>query len=199
MCILFSATINETLHKKEEDIQILKDKLLNLEASNKQLEEQRDAYRTEVEHIKGREESGSQQIANLKAQNQELNEDVTLLKNLVYRLNVELDRYQQKLHKVGATELPPLKFTPSEVQEKEASMSWRNVDKNALGPLLEAYQEAIKEKNDLIRDYEQDLNTFVAKCKQIVTENEKLYQDLEEANKQVSTLLHLLCLDQESA
>lgn len=152
-----------------------------------------------MEHIKGREESGSEQIANLKAQNQELSEDVTLLKNLVYRLNVELDRYQQKLHKLGATELPPLKVTQSEVQEKEASMSWRNVDKNALGPLLEAYQEAIKEKNDLIHDYEQDLNTFVAKCKQIVTENEKLYQDLEEANKQVSTLLHLLCLDEESA
>ena len=135
--------------------------------------------------MKGREESGSEEIAKLKAQNLELNEDVTLLKNLVYRLNVELDRYQQKLHKLGATELPPLKVTPSEVQEKEASMSWRNVDKNALGPLLEAYQEALKEKNGLIRDYEQDFNTFVAKCKHIVTENEKLYQDLEEANKQV--------------
>lgn len=149
--------------------------------------------------MKGREESGSEQIANLKAQNQELNEDVMLLKNLVYRLNVELDRYQQKLHKLGATELPLLKVTPSEVQEKKASMCWKNVDKNALGPLLEAYQEALKEKNDLIHDYEQDLNTFVAKCKQIVTENEKLYQDLEEANKQVSTLLHLLCLEEGSA
>lgn len=151
-----------------------------------------------MEHIKGQEESGSEQIANLKAQNQELNEDVMLLKNLVYRLNVELDRYQQKMHKLGAKELPPLKVTPTEVQEKEASVSWKNVDKNALYPLLEAYQETIKEKNDLILDYEQDLNTFVAKCKQIVTENEKLYQDLEEANKQVSTLFHLLCLEDGS-
>jgi chromosome segregation ATPase len=117
----------------------------------------------------------------------------------VYRLNVELDRYQQKLHKQGATELPPLKVTPSEVQEKEASMSWRTVNKNALGPLLEAYQETIQEKNDLILDYEQDLNKFVAKCKQVVAENEKLYQDLEEANKQVSTLLHLLRLEEGSA
>lgn len=149
--------------------------------------------------MKSHEETGSEQIAFLKAQNQELNEDVTMLKNLVYRLNVELDRYQQKLHKQGATELPPLKVTPSEVEEKEASVSWRNVNKNALGPLLEAYQETIKEKNDLIHDYEQDLHKFVARCKQVVAENEKLYQDLEEANQQVSTILHLPCLEDRSA
>jgi centrosomal protein CEP89 len=133
------------------------------------------------------EESELEQTAALKAQNQELSEDVALLKNLVYRLNVELNRYQQRLHKQGsAGELPPLKIVTNEVQEKEASASWRNVNKDALGPLLEAYQETIKEKDDLIHSYEQDLNRFVAKCKEVVAENEKLYQDLEEANKQVS-------------
>lgn len=166
---------------------MLKDKFLKLEANCKHLEEQRDNYRTELEGMKCREESESEQITALKAQNQELNEDVTLLKNLVYRLNVELDRCQQRLHKQGsAGELPPLKTVPAEVQEKEATAAWRNVNKNALGPLLEAYQETIREKDDLIHSYEQDLNKFVTKCKQVVAENEKLYQDLEEANKQVS-------------
>jgi centrosomal protein CEP89 len=183
---VFSATINETLRKKE-NIEILKAKLLKLEENNKHLKEERDAYKTELEHMKSQEETESEQTAAVQAQNQELNEDVTLLKNLVYRLNVELDRYQQKMHKQGGTgELPPLKIMPSEVKEKEASMAWRNVNKNVLGPLLEAYQETINEKDDLIHIYEQDLNKFGAKCKQIVAENEKLYQDLEEANKQVS-------------
>jgi centrosomal protein CEP89 len=168
---------------------MLEDKLLKLEANSKHLEEERDRYKTELESITCREESELEQTIALKAQNQELSEDVILLKNLVYRLNVELDRYQQRLHKQGSTgELPPLKTVPSEVQEKEASASWRNVNKNALGPLLEAYQETIKEKNDLIHSYEQDLNKFVAKCKQVVAENERLYQDLEEANKQVSII-----------
>jgi centrosomal protein CEP89 len=185
--IVFSATLDEALHKKEEIIEMLEDKLLKLEANSKHLEEQRDRYRTELESIKCREESDSEQIIALKAQNHELSEDVTLLKNLVYRLNVELDRCQQRLQKHGSVgELPPLKILSPEVQEKEASAAWRNVNKNALGPLLEAYQETIKEKDDLIHSYEQDLNKFVTKCKQVVAENEKLYQDLEEANKQVS-------------
>lgn len=187
--IVFSGTVDETLRKKEEIIEMLKDKLSKLESNCKHLEEERDRYKTELENIACREESELQQAAALKAQNQELSEDVTLLKNLVYRLNVELNRYQQRLHKQGsAGELPPLKNVTSEVQEKEASTSWRNVNKNALGPLLEAYQETIKEKDDLIHSYEQDLNKFVAKCKEVVAENEKLYQDLEEANKQVSII-----------
>ncbi|PNF19336.1 hypothetical protein B7P43_G06721 [Cryptotermes secundus] len=178
-------TVDEALCKKEEIIEMLKDKFLKLEANCKHLEEQRDNYRTELEGMKCREESESEQITALKAQNQELSEDVALLKNLVYRLNVELDRCQQRLHKQGsAGELPPLKTVPAEVQEKEATAAWRNVNKNALGPLLEAYQETIREKDDLIRSYEQDLNKFVTKCKQVVAENEKLYQDLEESNKQ---------------
>jgi centrosomal protein CEP89 len=184
--LYFSATTNESLCKKD-NIQIFKAKLLKAEADNKQLKEERDAYKTKLENIKRQDKTESEQTAALHTQNQELNEDVTLLKNLVYRLNVELDRYQQKLHKQGATgELPPLKMTPSEVQEKEASMAWRNVSKNVLRPLLEAYQETINEKDDLIHIYEQDLNKFAARCKQIVAENEKLYQDLEETNKLVS-------------
>jgi centrosomal protein CEP89 len=184
--IVFSATVDEILHKKQENIEILKAKLSKLEANNKHLEEQRDTYKTKLEHIKSQKEIESEETAALQAQNQELNEDVTLLKNLVYRLNVELDRYQQKLHKQGNTgDLPPLKVMSSEVQEKEATVAWMNINKSAVGPLLEAYQETIKEKDDLIHNYEQDLNKFVANCKQVVAENEKLYQDLEEANKQV--------------
>jgi centrosomal protein CEP89 len=187
--IVFSGTVDEALHKKEEIIEMLEDKLSKLESNCKHLEEERDRYKTKLENITCREESELEQAAALKAQNQQLNEDVTLLKNLVYRLNVELNRYQQRLHRQGsAGELPPLKNATSEAQEKEASASWRNVNRNALGPLLEAYQETIKEKDDVIHSYEQDLNKFVAKCKQVVAENEKLYQDLEEANKQVSII-----------
>ncbi|XP_021923237.1 centrosomal protein of 89 kDa-like isoform X2 [Zootermopsis nevadensis] len=195
-------TVNENLCKKE-DVEILKVKLVKLESNNKHLKEERDAFKTELEHMKSQEKNELEQTAALQVQNQELNEDTTLLKNLVYRLNVELDRYQQKLHRHGGTgELPPLKVMPSEVQEKETSMAWRNVNKNLLGSLLEAYQETINEKDDLIHVYEQDLNKFVAKCKQIVAENEKLYQDLEEANRQVeerSSSWHTLQQDASQA
>ncbi|XP_069683075.1 centrosomal protein of 89 kDa isoform X2 [Periplaneta americana] len=178
--------VDETLRKKDEHIERLMAEVLKLERSNRDLETQLGKCGTELEKLENRHTNDIEQMNSLQAKNQELDEDVTMLKNLVYRLNIEVDRYQQKLHKHGGTgELPPLKNISTTVQDKEASAMWNNINKSALGPLLDAYQETIKEKDDLIHNYEQDLNKFVANCKQVVAENEKLYQELEEANKQI--------------
>ncbi|KAJ4447075.1 hypothetical protein ANN_09064 [Periplaneta americana] len=178
--------VDETLRKKDEHIERLTAEVLKLERSNRDLETQLGKCGTELEKLENRHTNDLEQMNSLQAKNQELDEDVTMLKNLVYRLNIEVDRYQQKLHKHGGTgELPPLKNISTTVQDKEASAMWNNINKSALGPLLDAYQETIKEKDDLIHNYEQDLNKFVANCKQVVAENEKLYQELEEANKQI--------------
>ncbi|KAJ9595547.1 hypothetical protein L9F63_013256 [Diploptera punctata] len=167
--------------QSEKSVEVLQTELSKLESNYRNLEKQRDAYRDELNTVK---ECQHDTITQLETQNHELREDVTMLKNLVYRLNMELDRYQQRLHKQGGNELPPLKPVTT-LQEKEAAVLWNTINKNALKPLLEAYEETIKEKDDLIKNYEQNLNKFVANCKQVIAENEKLYQELEVANKQL--------------
>ncbi|PSN48663.1 hypothetical protein C0J52_04766 [Blattella germanica] len=164
---------NEDLSRNESqqndvNIEELRAELIKLDTNYRNVEKQRDTYKEELIIMKSIQESEFEKMAALQTENQELHDDVTMLKNLVYRLNVELDRYQQKFHKQGGKgELPPLKTLPATVQEKEATLLWSNVNKNALKPLLDAYQETIREKDDLIKSYEQDLNKFVANCKQL--------------------------------
>ena len=161
--------------------------LSQLQSNYRNLEKQRDAYKDELDTLKHLQESEQDRFSALQTQNNELNDDVTMLKNLVYRLNVELDRYQQRLQKqTGKNELPPLKVTTPSIQEKEAAMLWKNINKTALKPLLDAYEETLKEKDDLIYNYEQSLNKAVSNCKQLAAENEELHESAAENRKQVS-------------
>lgn len=56
---------------------------------------------------------------------------------------------------------------------------------NAMAPLLEALEETIAEKNELIEHYKRDMDIFTNRCKEIVSENEALQAQLVEANKKV--------------
>nr|CAD7199430.1 unnamed protein product [Timema douglasi] len=159
---------------------------------------ERDSLRNQMETLKHHyasqkqiSESESGKSAALEEQNRGLVEDVTMLKNLVYRLNVALEKYQLRFHKKGLV---------GDTGEKEADALWTNLNRTALVPLLDAYSETIKEKDDLIHNYEVDLNKFVANCKQIVAENESLHQELEDLKKKNETLLSdWKVLDQDSA
>ncbi|CAG2059499.1 unnamed protein product [Timema podura] len=189
---------DEMMHRKDEHIKTLQSKLSALKRGNEELEKERDSLRNQLETLKHHyasqkqiSESESGKLAALEEQNRGLVEDVTMLKNLVYRLNVALEKYQQRFHKKGLA---------GDAGEKEADALWTNLNKTALVPLLDAYSETIKEKDDLIHNYEVDLNKFVANCKQIVAENESLHQELEDTKKKNETLLsEWKVLDQDSA
>lgn len=105
----------------------------------------------------------------LTSTNVDKDNDILLLKNLVYRLNVELEKYQS-----GSKSEPKecvRNFILPDFYEK-------NFMKPLL-PLLKAYSEVIYEKNEIIENYESDFINFSKTMKDILLENEKLYKELE--------------------
>ncbi|KAI4467611.1 centrosomal protein of 89 kda [Holotrichia oblita] len=133
--------------------------------------------------------------------NKESNEDLNMLKNVVYRLNVQLERYQQKLHrsnsnianrsinqnKRAATEGSSRIVVDStnilsdvHKDHSHSPVSWGRVNAHTLGPLLDAYQETIAEKEGIIQEYEQQLAIFSEKTREITRENESLHRLLNE-------------------
>lgn len=103
------------------------------------------------------------------------NEDIILLKNIVYQLNTELERYQDKL---GGQKHENISV-PAENENKYDSRIWGSINFHALGPLLNAYQENLSEKQELVHMYEQEMAEFSSRCKEILTENEIMHREVE--------------------
>ncbi|KAJ8924122.1 hypothetical protein NQ315_006905 [Exocentrus adspersus] len=134
----------------------------------------------------------------LENRNKELNEDLNMLKTVVYRLNVQLERYQETLRKTNikvTKSLPALPHeTPdalnldenirrnilSEVHQNHTHtpISWGNVNAHTLGPLLDAYEDRIKEKEEIIQGYDQELSNITGNLREIIEENEILHAKL---------------------
>ncbi|XP_060534727.1 protein Cep89 homolog [Cylas formicarius] len=127
--------------------------------------------------------------------NKELNEDLNMLKTVVYRLNLQLERYQDKLrlHNLHVDNLRQnLKTSQSRegetvtilssdhINHRHTPIAWGNVNRHTLGPLLDAYQDAISEKEEIIQSYETEMSRFTGKLKEIIEENETLYKKLTE-------------------
>lgn len=109
----------------------------------------------------------------------QLNEDVVLLKSVVYRLNVQLERCQSFGGNNHTDDVCP--------DPKKLAKSWGSVDVHALGPLLNAYEESISEKDELLKKYEQEISRFSSRCKEIVTENEQLQLEIDDLKFKVNT------------
>lgn len=125
-----------------------------------------------------------------KAENVQLNEDVLLLKHVIYRLNAELERYQDKLKESGQSILSKnindVLNSKSPVDNiKVISESWGSVNTHVLGPLLDAYQENLSEKQELVNKYEEDIVNFSARCKEVVMENECMQSEMEKLKSKV--------------
>lgn len=126
--------------------------------------------------------------------NHQLRDDIKMMKMLIYRLNVQLERYQEVLRKqpelistMGATAAATAEGEhigqdhggiPIYAGPSNEHIYWGNVDSNCLAPLLNAYQETINDKSELIQQYEYELNLTTGKIKDILAENEKLHRDM---------------------
>ncbi|XP_015596053.1 centrosomal protein of 89 kDa isoform X2 [Cephus cinctus] len=131
--------------------------------------------------------------AKLRAENAQLNEDVMLLKSLVYHLNVELERYQDKLRMSNQAVQPEsvidtMEGIDSGTEDKKVSGSWERVDLHALGPLLEAYRENLGEKERLLRVYTEEMDRFSGRSKEVVAENECLHAEIEDLRLKCNNL-----------
>jgi len=101
-----------------------------------------------------------------------LKEDVNMLKNLVYRLNVELETFQDIRSKTKSNE------TSKKYLYELPSYYQKNFLKPIL-PLLKAYSETIVEKNEVFEQLEINFEKFQGSFNEILKENETLYKELE--------------------
>lgn len=169
------------MQEKDEQIEKLVERLTILHSHNEQFAAENDRLKSkECESCK--ELSNSEQrlretSLQLRKENDELRDDVKMMKTLIYRLNVQLERHQDELRKFGdqqESNFPKISYDSNEEQH----LHWGSVKAHTLGPLLNAYSEIIKEKNNLVQQYENELNHFTGKLKDVVVENERLQAEL---------------------
>lgn len=121
----------------------------------------------------------AKQNRKLKVEKVQSYEDILLLKSIVYQLNAELERYQDKLREQKLVN-SPTEFVESGKKEKYNERAWGGIHFHTLGPLLNAYQENLSEKRELVNMYEQQMADFGSRCKEILTENELMHKEVEE-------------------
>ncbi|XP_032086843.1 centrosomal protein of 89 kDa isoform X3 [Thamnophis elegans] len=158
---------NQTLFSElEQTKQLMKElqlKIKKLEKENMQLKEKQNSHS---------EEEGTELLL-LRQQAQELVDENHSLKMTVHRLNAELSRYQTKYRPISPNEgvkigsLPMTKPIPP----------WL-LDMKYLSPLLLAYEDRMKEKEELILEHEESMKMFKAQVEAVVKENEQLHQKL---------------------
>ncbi|CAG9804276.1 unnamed protein product [Chironomus riparius] len=122
-----------------------------------------------VEQSKDNEQEEKHEM--LTKENEELKNDLKMLKVLIFRLNKHLDYYQEILSEKKEDLNPPTKYK----NEKEIISLW-TVNSHLLAPLMNSYEERIKEKNEIIKNYETELNQFSVKLKKLLDENEKIHE-----------------------
>uniref|UniRef100_A0A8C3UI05 Centrosomal protein 89 n=2 Tax=Catharus ustulatus TaxID=91951 RepID=A0A8C3UI05_CATUS len=139
-------------------------KLKKLEKENRKLKEAAENSHREEE---------AAELLSLRQQAQELVDENDALKMTVHRLNVELSRYQTKFRSLSQEEIPKLKSLPM----KGPQPPWL-LDMKYLSPLLLAYEDRIREKEDFILEHEEDMKNFKARVEELVKENEDLHEQL---------------------
>lgn len=111
--------------------------------------------------------------------------------NIRCSLNLQLERYQETLRQSNPdrTAIVPQKFTTEPSNDifteehqnhSHIPVSWGKVNSHTLAPLLNAYEDTISEKNDLLEKYELEFAKFSYKLKEITKENEALHSRLTE-------------------
>ncbi|NXE42241.1 CEP89 protein, partial [Ptilorrhoa leucosticta] len=138
-------------------------KLKKLEKENRRLKEAAKNSHREEE---------ATELLSLRQQAQELVDENDALKMVVHRLNVELSHYQTKFRSLSQEENLKLKSLPM----KGPPPPWL-LDMKYLSPLLLAYEDRIREKEDFILEHE-DMKNFKARFEELVKENEDLHEQL---------------------
>ncbi|KAM8775453.1 centrosomal protein of 89 kDa isoform 2-T2 [Rhynchonycteris naso] len=128
--------------------------------------------------LKEAEKASSQEVAapellNLRKQAQELVDENHGLKMIVHCLNVELSKYQTKFRHLSKEESINIEGLPS----KGPIPPWL-LDMKYLSPLLLAYEDRMKEKDELIATFQEEMRTFRIRVQEVVKENEELHHQL---------------------
>lgn len=180
----------------KEKFEELKEETMHLQAANQSLSLELSATRQAMKALELRlkrvekdnrrlkevEKASSQEVVApellcLRKQGQDLVDENEGLKMIVHRLNVELSRYQTKFRHLSEEESSHVEGLPS----KGPTPPWL-LDIRYLSPLLLAYEDRMKEKDDLITTLEEEMKTFRMRVQEVVKENEGLHQQLNKSS-----------------
>ncbi|XP_074067581.1 centrosomal protein of 89 kDa isoform X4 [Macrotis lagotis] len=127
------------------------------------------------------------EFLSLRQQAQELVDENIDLKMIVYRLNAELSRYQTKFRDLSKEENRKIEGLPF----TGPPPPWL-LDRKYLSPLLLAYEDKMKEKDDLNILLEEEMKMFKLRVEEVIKENETLHQELNENSSLTSKEWHQL-------
>ncbi|XP_036608283.1 centrosomal protein of 89 kDa [Trichosurus vulpecula] len=175
-------TTNEILaHELEEIKQEMKElysRLKEMEKDNGSIKETEQSSQRKVDVA---------EFLSLRQQAQELVDENDDLKMIVYRLNAELSRYQTKFRNLSKEENTEIKGLPF----KGPPPPWL-LDRKYLSPLLLAYEDRMKEKDDLNVMLEEEMKMFKIRVEEVIKENETLHQELNKSSPFTSKEWHQL-------
>ncbi|XP_027476020.1 centrosomal protein of 89 kDa isoform X3 [Zalophus californianus] len=158
-------TLTLELNLIKQAMKELQLKLKRTEKENRKLKEAEKASPQEV--------TAASELLYLRKQAQELVDENDGLKMTVHRLNVELSRYQTKFRHLSKEETLNIDGLPS----KGPTPPWL-LDIKYLSPLLLAYEDRMKEKDDLNATLQEEMRVFRMRVQEVVKENEELHREL---------------------
>ncbi|XP_040302158.1 centrosomal protein of 89 kDa isoform X2 [Herpailurus yagouaroundi] len=171
-------TLTLELNTVKQALKELQLKLKRTEKENRKLKEAKKASSQEV---------AAPELLCLRKQAQELVDENDGLKMTVHRLNVELSRYQTKFRHLSKEETLNIDGLPS----KGPTPPWL-LDTKYLSPLLLAYEDRMKEKEELNATLQEEMRMFRMRVQEVVKENEELHQELNRSSPVTSKEWHQL-------
>ncbi|KAH8418703.1 hypothetical protein KR222_011706 [Zaprionus bogoriensis] len=176
-------TLNGLLLAKEQQLEQLLQRLDTLHKynerfaqENEQLEQRLAQAEQQLAKCTRCQQLG-QQLGRVQEQNKELSNDVDMLKTLVFRLNVQIECYQDR-----GVPPPVTGATPN----SSTLPSWpERLPTHTLTPLLQAYDESIRDKDALLAQFSADFELFGGELKRALEENSRLLQAQEQLRRDV--------------
>ncbi|XP_048814976.1 centrosomal protein of 89 kDa [Lagopus muta] len=178
-------SLNKAYQAVSQQLEGIKQQMEEQQLKVKRLEEQNRKLKEAAKMT--HDEGDTTELLSLRQQAQELVDENDALKLTVHRLNVELSRYQTKFRPLTREEHLKLNSLPT----KGPPPPWL-LDMKYLSPLLLAYEDRIKEKEDLNFAHEEDMKNFKVQVEELVKENEDLHEQLNTSNLITTTEWHQL-------
>ncbi|KAH8297421.1 hypothetical protein KR044_011604 [Drosophila immigrans] len=185
-------TLNGLLQAKEQQLEQLLQRLDTLHKYNDRFAKENEQLRLDSDQLERRLGQAEEQLAScprcqqlnqklvgVVEQNKELANDVDMLKTLVFRLNVQIECYQDQRRSAD-------KDTPTPIATSGTVPPWTTrLPTHTLMPLLQAYDESFRDKDALLAQYAADFELFGGELKRALEENTRLLQSQEQLRRDV--------------
>lgn len=123
-------------------------------------------------------------INEFSTKNTDLNNDVATLKIVIFKLNAQIEFYQEKCSKLNLDSGTLFsQRTDNQSYEYAINSFWGSVNDHVLAPLLNSYEEIIAEKTELVNDQETEIYQVGGQLKSIINENEQLHIKMNELSR----------------